>query len=149
MPPYRTNDATFDVPQTWQDQSITAFRLPPAPGGGDASFVVTQDAGKGVLPFDTYFEQQAESVRRGLPEYEEVRRDRFELDGREAAWLEFRWTKDRVVMQLRQVYFDCGFKAVICTLTALPANMEYHDPEWRRVMKSLAFTPQPAPVAFP
>ncbi len=51
MSVYRTSVAVFDVPDHWHDQSIVAFRLPPAPGGGgDASFVLTKDPGKGVMP---------------------------------------------------------------------------------------------------
>ena len=40
MPDFRINEARFDVPDSWIDQSIVAFRLPPPPGGAEASFVV-------------------------------------------------------------------------------------------------------------
>ena len=91
MRSYRTDVATLDVPATWQDKSITAFRLPAAPGLGDASFVITKDASKGVTPFAAYVDKQVETCRRSLADYREIKRDAFEAAGRNAAWLEFEW----------------------------------------------------------
>jgi hypothetical protein len=149
MPAYRTSIATLDVPSDWRDQSIVAFRLPPAPGGSDASFVMTRDMDKGATPFDDYVEKQVATVARSLPDYVELKRDRFTVHDREAAWLEFRWTNERTTMQLRQVYFDCGPFATIFTLTATPGDIDHHDVEWRRVMSSVAFDPPPSAPAFP
>ena len=150
MPAYRTDVATFDVPPAWRDQSIIAFRLPPSsPGGGDASFVMTKDADKGATPFTDYFARQAEQVARSLPDYAELKRETFNVHDRDAAWLEFRWTNERTVMQLRQVYFDCGPFATIFTLTAPPADIDHHDPAWRGVMAGLRFDPMPPAPAFP
>lgn len=146
---YRTSVAVLDVPQTWQDQSIVAFRLPPAPGGGDASFVLTKDAAKGGRPFAGYFDQQAEECRRSLPDYVEIKRELLHANARDAAWLEFQWTNDRTTMQLRQIYFDCDRLAVICTLTCMPGDIAYHDAEWRRVMASLVFDPPAAAPVYP
>jgi hypothetical protein len=149
MSPYRTSVAVFDVPDHWHDQSIVAFRLPPAPGGGgDASFVMTKDPGKGVTPFATYFSKQAENIRRSLPGYHELKCELFHSNDRDAGWLEFQFQKDGRAMQLRQIFFDCGFVAAICTLTALPVDMAYHDGDWRRLMASLIFD-SPAPAAYP
>lgn len=149
MPSYRTNVGIFDVPDTWEDQSIVAFRLPRAPGGGDASFVMTKDAGKGVTPFDRYVETQAGNCSRSLPDYRELRRELMQANERNAAWLEFQWTKDQTVMQLRQIYFDCGFFSVICTLTSAPQDIAFHEAEWRRLMGSLVFDPPAIATAFP
>lgn len=149
MSPYRTSVATLDIPDSWRDQSIVAFRLPPAPGGGEASFVMTKDMAKGTAAFAGYFAAQADSCARSLPDYHELRRDLFQAHERDAAWLEFRWTNERSPMQLRQVYFDCGFFAAIFTLTTTPADMAYHDAEWRRVMSRLVFDPAPPATAFP
>ncbi len=149
MPAYRTSIATLDIPPGWRDQSIVAFRLPAAPGGNDASFVMTRDADKGTTPFADYFAKQADTVARSLPDYAEVKRDLFNAHDRDTAWLEFRWTNERTTMQLRQVYFDCGLFATIFTLTATPDDIGYHDPAWRRVMADIVFDPAPPVPAFP
>jgi hypothetical protein len=150
MSSYRTSVAVFDVPDHWHDQSIVAFRLPPAPGGGgEASFVLTKDPGRGLTPFATYFDNQVDNVRRSLPGYHELKRELFHANERDAAWLEFRFEKDGRPMQLRQIFFDIGFRAVICTLTALPADIAYHDADWRRLMASLTFDPPAAAAAYP
>ena len=149
MPAYRINIATFDVPDTWVDQSITAFRLPAPAGGSEASFVVTRDAGKGVAPFDGYVSGQIDSLSRSLPEFALVKSDRMTANDRDAAWVEFTWVKDRQPMQLRQIFFDCGFFATICTLTSTPRDMPFFDQTWRALMGSLVFDRvDPAP-AFP
>ncbi|RMB56029.1 hypothetical protein C8J44_1300 [Sphingomonas sp. PP-CE-3A-406] len=150
MSSYRTSVAVFDVPDSWHDQSIVAFRLPPAPGGGgDASFVITKDPGKGVTPFASYFNGQADTIRRSLPGYHELKRELFHANERDAGWLEFQFEKDGRAMQLRQIFFDSGFLAVICTLTTLPADIGYHDADWRRVMASLVFDPPAASASYP
>jgi len=149
MPAYRTSIATLDVPPGWRDQSIVAFRLPPLPGGHDASFVMTKDMDKGGTPFADYFAKQADTVAHSLPDYAEVKRDLFSAHDRDAAWLEFRWTNERTTMQLRQVYFDGGSFATIFTLTARPDDIVHHDTEWRRVMANIVFDPAPPAPAFP
>lgn len=150
MSSYRTSVAVFDVPSHWQDQSIIAFRLPAAPGSGsDASFVLTKDTGKGIKPFSDYFDEQAGKVSRALPGYHEVRRELFQANECDAAWLEFQFEKDGRAMQLRQIYYDRGFLAVICTLTAPPAAIGFYEEEWRRVMASIVFDPSPAAPDFP
>lgn len=107
---------------------------------------MTKDPSKGVTPFATYFSKQAENIRRSLPGYHELSCELFRSNDHDAGWLEFQFQKDGRAMQLRQIFFDCGFVAVICTLTALPADIAYHDGDWRRLMASLAFDP-PAPAA--
>jgi len=150
MSVYRTSVAVFDVPEHWHDQSIVAFRLPPAPsGGGEASFVLTKDPGKGVMPFPAYFEKQADAVSRSLPGYHEVKRALFHANERDAGWLEFQFEKDGRTAHLRQIFFDGDFTAVICTLTATPADIAYHEDDWRRVMASLRFDPPAATPHYP
>ena len=139
MPRYRTNILSFDVPDHWTDQSITAFRLPAPPGGGDASFVVTRDDGKGVSDFDRYLAKQLDQCRRGLPEFKLIRSDRVAVQDKPAQLVEFSWAKDMTVMQLRQVFVDCGFFATICTLTASPRDLDYFDGPWRSLMASMTF----------
>lgn len=147
---YRTSVATFDVPDHWHDQSIVAFRLPPVPGGGgEASFVMTKDPGKGVIPFAVYFEKQANTVSRSLPGYLELKRELFHANERDAAWLEFQFEKDGRTVHFRQVFFDADFMAIICTLTATPAEIGYHENDWRRVMASLNFDASAAAAHYP
>lgn len=150
MSSYHTSVAVFDVPSHWQDQSIIAFRLPAAPGSGsDASFVLTKDTGKGIKPFSDHFDEQAGKVSRALPGYHEVRRELFQANECDAAWLEFQFEKDGRAMQLRQIYYDRGFLAVIFTLTAPSAAIGFYEEEWRRVMASIVFDPPPAAPDFP
>lgn len=139
MPRYRTNILSFDVPDHWTDQSITAFRLPAPPGGGDGSFVVTRDDGKGVSDFGAYVAKQIDQCRRGLPEFKLIRSDPVTVQDKTAQLVEFTWAKDQSVLQLRQVFVDGGFFATICTLTASPRDLGYFDASWRSLMASMVF----------
>lgn len=149
MPRYRTNITTFDVPDHWADQSITAFRLPAAPGGGDGSFVVTRDDGKGVAEFGAYVDKQIDQCRRGLPDFALIRSDRVAVQEHAAQLLEFTWAKDGKTMLLRQVLIDCGFFATICTLTATPRDLPYFDGQWRTLMASMVLDRAEPPAPFP
>lgn len=146
---YRTNVASFDVPDTWRDQSISAFRLPAAPGGGDdASFVVTRDDNKGVKDFEVYVGEQIELCRKSLPDFTLSKKEMVSVQGLAAAWVEFTWSKDGAVLFLRQVFFDCGFFVTICTLTTTPKDLAYFDQPWHRLMASLTFDRPEAIPAF-
>lgn len=150
MAQYRINVASFDVPDGWEDQSLTAFRIPAASGGSDASFVVTRDKGKGVKDFPVYIAEQIELCRKSLPDFTLLKSEHLSVQGRPAAWVEFTWAKDAVVMQLRQVFFDCEFEALICTLTSRPRDIAYFDPSWQRLMSSLVFDrPEVVPAFSP
>jgi len=146
---YRTNVASFDVPDTWRDQSISAFRLPAAPGGGsDASFVVTRDDNKGVKDFEAYLGEQVELCRKSLPDFTLLKKDMVSVQNLAAAWVEFTWSKDGAELFLRQVFFDCGFFVIICTLTTTPKDLAYFDQPWHRLMASLTFDRPEAIPAF-
>ncbi|WP_245833195.1 hypothetical protein [Sphingomonas mucosissima] len=84
-----------------------------------------------------------------MPGYLELKRELFHASGRDAGWLEFRFEKEGRTMQLRQIFFDNGFVAVICTLTALTGDIGYHDGDWRQLMASLTFDPPAAAAAYP
>jgi hypothetical protein len=148
MAQYRINVASFDVPDGWEDQSLTAFRIPAAAGGADASFVVTRDKGKGVKDFKVYIAEQVDLCRRNLPDFALLKSEHLSFQGRAAAWVEFTWAKDTTVMQLRQVFFDCAFEALICTLTCRPGDVAYFDPPWQKLMSSLVFDRPEAIAAF-
>lgn len=139
MPDYRLNEIRFDVPDHWTDQSITAFRLPAPAGGAEASFVVTRDTGKGAKPFSVYIDEQVAACTKSLPGLVPIRSDPLSVEGRQAWWLEFTWDKDDQPLQLRQIFFDCGYHALICTLTSTPRDLGFHDPAWHELMASLRF----------
>ncbi|MEL6530244.1 MAG: DcrB-related protein [Pseudomonadota bacterium] len=82
MPAYRTNEALFEVPDSWTDQTIVAFRIPAPPGGQEASFVVTRDPGLGAKKFERYVSDQEAQCRKSLPKFEFRKSDRLEVRGR-------------------------------------------------------------------
>lgn len=139
MPNFRTNEAVFDVPDDWSDQTIVAFRIPAAPGGREASFVVTRDPGLGSRQFGLYVSDQEAQCRKSLPGFTFIKSDRLEVGAREAAWVEFTWRNEGQTMLLRQIYFNCAPLAILCTLTVRPEDLFHIEPAWSDVMGSLDF----------
>lgn len=146
---YRIDVAAFDVPADWRDQSITAFRLPAGPEGGDASFVVTRDDGKGVDPFVAYYDKQRKICAESLPDFVELKSEMINVQERDAAWFEFTWSKDTMTLQLRQIYVDCGLFVLIFTLTSTPRDQPLFERPWHALMSSIVFDRLDTTTKFP
>lgn len=142
---YKNNFVSFEVSDAWVDQSITAFRIPGLSGQSDASFVVTHDASRGSQPFDKYFAAQQAQCKKSLPSFKLVRAEMMQAHDRMMGWLEFTWENNGKAVQIRQIQFDLEPLALICTLTASPADIPKLDARWQAVMGTLAFHKDEAP----
>jgi len=146
---YTSNLVRFDVSDTWIDQSIVAFRIPPQSGRGDASFVVTHDATLGEQSFDKYFAGQQAQCRKSLPKFELIRAELLQSNGAPMGWLEFTWDNNGKQVQIRQIQFDRAPIAVICTLTGAPRDIPKLDAQWQALMASIAFNEPESPKFSP
>ncbi len=146
---YTNNFVSFEVSDSWADQSITAFRIPALSGQSDASFVITQDASRGSKPFGKYFAAQQAQCEKSLPKYKLVRAEMLEAHDRVMGWLEFTWENNGKAVQIRQIQFDMEPIALICTLTAAPGDIPKLDARWQALMGTLTFNKDSAPKFAP
>jgi hypothetical protein len=72
--PIRFQDADFEIPDTWQDQSINIFKLPAVGGVKEASFVISRDPSQGDAVFADYVARQLENAEGQLPGFKLINR---------------------------------------------------------------------------
>ena len=144
MSSYRIQEADFDLPDAWQDQSINIFKLPAVGGAQEASFVISRDASQGDALFADYVAAQLNSAEQQLPGFTLIKRWDFDMHGHAAVLLDYSWKRENRELMLRQVFIERKPAVLITTLTTTVHDLAHHEPAWKQVMQSLK--PQP-PVA--
>jgi hypothetical protein len=137
MIPYSIQEADLMIPVHWQDQTLNVFKIPPGEHHQGASLVISRDAQKGTRALDEYIDTQLKHCEAQLNRFKLIKRQRFTHQERAAGWLEYTWMMDRRELLLRQVYYDLGTQALICTLTTTQQDVVHHDAIWRKVMSSV------------
>ena len=136
LQPYTIHEADLMIPAHWQDHSLHVFKIPPGDDHQGASLVITRDSQKGKKTLDEYIDTQLKQCEQQLSGFELHKRERSTHQDRAAGWLEYTWMMDRRELLLRQVYYDLGTQALICTLTTTRHDIAHHDAIWRKVMSS-------------
>jgi hypothetical protein len=134
---YCIQEADLLIPAHWTDHSLNVFKIPPDDEHQGASLVITRDSQKGSQSLDDYIDTQVKQCEAQLARFALRKRERFTHQSRAAGWLEYTWMMDRRELLLRQVYYDIGTQALICTLTTTPQDVAHHDAIWRQVMSSV------------
>jgi hypothetical protein len=140
---YTIQEADLMIPSHWQDHSLNVFKIPPGDDHQGASLVITRDSQKGTRTLDEYIDTQLKQCETQLSGFALRKRERFTHQEREAGWLEYTWMMERRELLLRQVYYDLGTQALICTLTTTRHDIAHHDAIWRKVMASLVLAARP------
>jgi len=141
MVSYRINEAEFNVPADWQDQSLIAFKIPATNGTKDASFVITRDFTRKQSRFAEHIDTQLKMFDKQLPEFRLKKNESFQFQDHAGVWLEYEWTQGAARLAIRQVFYDRQDYALICTLTTLPEDVSAIDPIWRTVMSRMKLLP--------
>jgi hypothetical protein len=134
---YCIQEADLLIPAHWLDQTLNVFKIPPDGEHKGASLVISRDAQKGSQNLDEYIDTQLKQCEAQLSAFSLLKRERFTHQERAAGWVEYTWLMDRRELLLRQVYYDLGSQALICTLTTTRQDVAHHDVVWRQVMASV------------
>jgi hypothetical protein len=137
LQPYCIQEADLLIPAHWLDQSLNVFKIPPTGEHRGASLVISRDTQKGSKSLDEYIDTQLKLCEAQLGAFSLLKRERFTHQERAAGWVEYTWLMDRRELLLRQVYYDLGSQALICTLTTTQQDVAHHDVVWRQVMASV------------
>ncbi|MFK3974355.1 DcrB-related protein [Pseudomonas sp. NPDC087358] len=138
MTPYRIQEADFQVPATWQDQSINIFKLPAVGDAKEASFIISRDSSQGDVSFAEYVAEQLRSAERQLPGFELIQTWHFVLNGCAASLLDYSWQREGRELMLRQVYVEQKPTVLILTLTTTRNDLIYHEAAWKQVVHSFS-----------
>lgn len=138
LQPYCMQEADLMIPAHWQDQSLNIFKIPPGDDHQGASLVITRDSAKGTQTLEAYIDTQLKQCESQLASFELRKRERFTHQERDAGWVEYTWMMERRrELLLRQVYYDLGAQALVCTLSTTRHDIAHHDAVWRKVMSSV------------
>jgi hypothetical protein len=143
MTPYRIQEADFEIPEDWHDQTLNLFKLPATNAAKEASFVISRDVlgAHGSLP--DYVASQLKSAEQQLPQYKLLQTWDFELNGYPAALADCVWDREGVELMLRQVFVQNSSAILITSLTTTREDLPHHESAWKKAMHSLALRPAP------
>ena len=118
---------SFDIPEGWEDRTLTAFAAPVRPGKtAQPNVVITQEALPGGQSLRTYATRQLTTLAKGLPEFElEETRD-ANIAGHPAIDVRFTWQGDKgplVQRQLMLAHRDVVYNITLSTPRADAAAM--------------------------
>jgi hypothetical protein len=153
MTTYRIDEAELLVSPEWHDQSLNVFKLPAAPNGKEASFVVSRDIQRKTFKtFDAYVEQQRTQLSGKLPGFKSLKDELINFQDHDGLWLEYIWSNNGSVMHMWQVFYDRKNLALICTMTSSQSDKDHFESVWRKTMGAMQLNPlkpEDLPEPFP
>jgi hypothetical protein len=153
MTTYEIDEAQLQISPEWHDQSINVFKLPSAPNGKEASFVVSRDIQrKAFETFEAYVEQQRKQLSGKLPAFKLQKDELINFQDHDGLWLEYTWSNNGNPMHIWQVFYDRKHLALICTMTSAQADKDHFESAWRKTMGAMILRPVKAeevPEPFP
>ncbi len=129
MPGFAINEGMFQIPEGWEDKSITALSFPKGAAIPSASLTVTRETLTDPnLALAPYVDAQLTKLAKTCHAFQILHRDDWEICGDPAQRIEFTWTTpERMhIHQLMTVMF-WGAQALVITATATSDKFpEYH-----------------------
>jgi hypothetical protein len=151
MIPYRIDEAELTINPEWHDQSLNVFKLPAAPNGKEASFVISRDIQrKAFSSFSAYGDKQRSQLEEKLPGFKSVRDENIRYQDHDGLWLEYIWSNNGNTVHIWQVFYDRRQTALICTMTSSERDKDHFEMTWRKAMSSMKLEPiKPDPSIQP
>ncbi|HKX29238.1 MAG TPA: DUF1795 domain-containing protein [Blastocatellia bacterium] len=126
MRTYQIDEASFQLPEGWNDQSVNVFS-PPGDLPGDFSLVISRDRLADGQEFGSYVESQLGELSNILARYRLIRRSDGTVGGLRAINAEFTWHSEEQTLAQRQTYVAAGPQVLIMTATAVDKiTRDYH-----------------------
>ena len=113
---YQANEASFEVPNEWQDQSVNLFtssKMVPS----EFSLVITRDDPQDGEDLTSYVERQLNQLSKQLLQFNLIYQGETIVDNLQAWEIEFTWTAESGLMYQHQVYLLCK-RALVMTATS-------------------------------
>ena len=145
--PYQMDEARFELPAGWQDQSVHIFAVPAAGDGGmgaapsasEFSLVIHRDTPPPDEDLAAYVTRQVANVRATLPGVRVLREGELTVGGLAAREAEFRWEAEVGLLHQRQVYVRRQGRVLTITGTAPERLWAKHAGAMDALLASLRF----------
>lgn len=143
MPGYAINEGMFQIPDGWEDKTVTLLSYPAGSAKPAASVTVTRERLPGPPPtLKAYVDAQLEKLATALGSFHLLQRTQIELDGQPTECMEFTWkTPERAeVRQLMAVIF-WGSYSLVLTTTAGTDVFANWQPVFQDILTSFRVRP--------
>jgi hypothetical protein len=133
-------DLTLDVPEDWEDKSMTAFAPRRAsPAAIQPSLVVTREPFVGDVSLRAFASQQLATVARSVPEFELTETRDETVGGLPAVVSDFTWQGDTGALAQRHVLVAFGRWVYAITYSRSAWDAGESLPAFDRILSSVAF----------
>ncbi len=139
MARYQGADATFDVPNDWEDKSIVAFSAPAKPSTLVPNVVLTKDKLKANESLEQYVDRTIVDMARQLAAFKLVSKEEQPLGSERGIEIRFTWngSAGKTVSQRILMALGPGKTVVGLNVTCDQNDAKKLEPISDRIMQSL------------
>ena len=145
MARYQGADASFDVPNDWDDKSIVAFSAPAKPNTLVPNVVLTKDKMKADESLDQYVDRTIVDMARQLAAFKLIAKDERDVAGARGLELKFSWngSAGRTVIQRIVMAAGAGRTVVGLNVTCDQNDAKKLEPISDRIVASFKVQTNP------
>lgn len=143
MARYQGADATFDVPNDWEDKSIVAFSAPPKPSTLVPNVVLTKDKLKPNESLEQYVDRTIVEMAKQLAAFKLLSKEERALGPERGLEIQFTWngSAGKTVVQRIVMALGPGKTVVGLNVTCDQNDAKKLEPISDRIVQSLRVTP--------
>lgn len=139
MSTYQMNEASFDLPAGWRDQSVNIFVVGGPEPPMHLSVVISRDRLKEGLELVDHIEKQLADIGKKLRNFRVLGKRQLEIEGVAALEAELTWVAEQTPMHQRQIYLQSGSRVLIVTATAPIKIADEHNEQLDAMLGTLRF----------
>ena len=135
---YNINEASFEIPDDWEDNSINVFSIKDR--GTEFSLVISRDNNPQLtLPLEDYAEEQLKLLAEKLLDFERLNKQIVLVDNTPIVITQFRWKSEAGIVNQMQGYIFHNKKLFVLTGTAPEKLFDQYQPLIHNIIMSLKF----------
>jgi len=142
MPRYLLNEGLLQIPEGWQDKTVTALSFPAGAAKADASFAVTRDPAAAQSPsLASYVDRQLVDMAKGCPKFELIERHDAALGNAPAQSVSYTWRSPdgTIVQQWQTITRLQSGTALVLTATAPRDKFPQFQSAFEEMISSFQF----------
>ena len=141
MGTFRINEGQLEVPEGWEDRSVTALSFPAKSQKPEASFAITRDSSltEGTT-LSAYVDRQMVDMAKTCPRFEVLSRVGLDIDGNPAESLLIAWRSPdgSFVQQEQTILLLPTGVALVFTATASKIRFAEYAPAFKKLISSFS-----------
>lgn len=139
MSVYRMNEASFELPSAWRDQSVNIFVVGGPEPPMHLSVVISRESLRPGVEIVDHVEKQLADIGKKLRGFRVLGKRQIDVAGRVALEAEFTWVSEQTPMHQRQQYIQNGLRLLVVTATAPIKIADEHNEQIDNMLATLHF----------